>query len=65
MIAIPKPAASPQCGGSNFSESGKREFYPLGADRKKDSPSSIVYAFKCHCGNTWGVEVKGTAEEGR
>ena len=65
MIAIPKPVACPKCGGSDFAGVGKREFYSLGADRKKDAPSSIIYTFKCHCGHLWGVEVKKSAEEAR
>ena len=61
----PKPDACPRCGGSNITNSGKREFYSLGADRKKDGPSSIIYAFRCDCGHSWGVEVKTPPEPAR
>ena len=59
----PKPTACPKCGAGEIANIGKKEFYRLGADRKKDSPYSIIYAFKCQCGHSWGIEVQAPAEQ--
>ena len=59
---IPKPSACPKCGASKLENIGKKEYYALGADRKKDRPTSTIYAYKCQCGHSWGVEVKALVE---
>ena len=59
----PKPTACPSCGSSKVTNTGKKEFYRLGSDRKKDSPYAIIYAFKCECGHSWGVEVQAETEK--
>jgi len=57
-MSAPKPSACPKCKANAIENTGRREFYRLGADRQKDSPSSVIYSFKCKCGHTWGIEVQ-------
>jgi hypothetical protein len=57
-MSVSKPSECPKCRADKIENTGRREFYRLGADREKESPSSIIYSFKCDCGHSWGVEVK-------
>jgi hypothetical protein len=61
-MSVPKPSECPKCRTNKIENTGRREFYRLGADREKDSPSSVIYAFKCPCGHSWGVEVKADTQ---
>ena len=57
-MSVPKPSGCPKCGTDRIENTGQKKFYRIGADRQKDPPSSIIYAFKCLCGHSWGIEVK-------
>ena len=57
-MSVPKPSECPKCRANKIENTGRREFYRLGADRAKESPSSIIYSFKCECGHSWGIVVK-------
>lgn len=57
-MSVPKPSKCPKCKADQIENTGRKEFYRLGADREKDPPSSVIYSFKCQCGHSWGVEVK-------